>query len=42
MLRCAYRNNDNPNNRNDNVGFRVVRGVAHVPLALSLAVGMCL
>jgi formylglycine-generating enzyme required for sulfatase activity len=23
-LRCAYRNNNNPNNRNDNNGFRVV------------------
>lgn len=23
-LRCAYRNNRNPNNRNDNQGFRVV------------------
>ncbi len=22
--RCAYRNNNNPNNRNDNNGFRVV------------------
>ena len=29
-LRCAYRNNNNPNNRNDNIGFRVVvRGVSH-------------
>jgi len=23
-LRCAIRNNNNPNNRNDNIGFRVV------------------
>jgi len=23
-LRCAYRNRNNPNNRNDNNGFRVV------------------
>jgi hypothetical protein len=22
--RCAYRNRNNPNNRNDNIGFRVV------------------
>jgi formylglycine-generating enzyme required for sulfatase activity len=22
--RCAYRNNNNPNNRNNNIGFRVV------------------
>ncbi len=22
--RCAYRNNNNPDNRNDNIGFRVV------------------
>ena len=21
--RCAYRNNNNPDNRNDNIGFRV-------------------
>jgi retron-type reverse transcriptase len=26
-VRCAYRNRNNPNNRNDNIGFRVV--VAH-------------
>jgi hypothetical protein len=26
-VRCAYRNNRNPNNRNNNIGFRVV--VAH-------------
>jgi hypothetical protein len=25
--RCAYRNNNNPNNRNDNNGFRV--GASH-------------
>jgi hypothetical protein len=25
--RCAYRNNNHPDNRNDNIGFRVV--VAH-------------
>jgi len=23
-VRCAYRNNNNPNNRNNNIGFRVV------------------
>lgn len=23
-LRCAYRNRNNPNNRNNNIGFRVV------------------
>jgi hypothetical protein len=23
-LRCAYRNNNDPNNRNNNIGFRVV------------------
>ncbi len=23
-VRCAYRNNNNPDNRNDNIGFRVV------------------
>ncbi len=23
-VRCAYRNRNNPNNRNNNVGFRVV------------------
>jgi hypothetical protein len=23
-VRCAYRNRNNPNNRNDNIGFRVV------------------
>lgn len=23
-VRCAYRNDNNPNNRNDNIGFRVV------------------
>ena len=22
--RCAYRNNNDPDNRNDNIGFRVV------------------
>ncbi|NER93770.1 MAG: SUMF1/EgtB/PvdO family nonheme iron enzyme [Symploca sp. SIO1B1] len=22
--RCAYRNNNNPDNRNNNIGFRVV------------------
>jgi len=26
-VRCAYRNRNNPNNRNNNIGFRVV--VAH-------------
>jgi hypothetical protein len=26
--RCAYRNNNNPDNRNDNIGFRVV--VSHI------------
>lgn len=26
-VRCAYRNNNDPHNRNNNVGFRVV--VAH-------------
>ena len=32
-LRCAYRNNNNPNNRNDNIGFRVVvRVVSHASL----------
>jgi len=28
-LRCAYRNNNNPNNRNDNIGFRVVCVASH-------------
>jgi formylglycine-generating enzyme required for sulfatase activity len=23
-MRCAYRNRNDPNNRNDNIGFRVV------------------
>ncbi|MFZ5881424.1 MAG: hypothetical protein ACOY0R_18815 [Chloroflexota bacterium] len=23
-VRCAYRNRNNPNNRNNNIGFRVV------------------
>ena len=23
-VRCAYRNRNNPNNRNDNIGFRVM------------------
>jgi len=26
-LRCAYRNNNNPNNANNNYGFRCVRGI---------------
>jgi hypothetical protein len=26
-VRCAYRNRNNPNNRNNNIGFRVVCGV---------------
>jgi formylglycine-generating enzyme required for sulfatase activity len=26
--RCAYRNRNNPNNRNNNIGFRVV--VSHI------------
>jgi hypothetical protein len=25
--RCAYRNNNNPNNANNNIGFRCVRGI---------------
>jgi hypothetical protein len=29
-VRCAYRNNNDPNNRNDNNGFRVVGVAAHV------------
>lgn len=32
--RAAYRNRNNPDNRNNNVGFRVVRA-AHVPLPFS-------
>jgi len=28
-LRCAYRNNNNPNNRNNNIGFRVVCVASH-------------
>jgi formylglycine-generating enzyme required for sulfatase activity len=28
--RCAYRNRNHPNNRNNNVGFRVVCAVSHV------------
>jgi hypothetical protein len=32
-LRCAIRNDNNPNNRNDNIGFRVVvRVVSHASL----------
>jgi formylglycine-generating enzyme required for sulfatase activity len=27
-VRCAYRNRNNPNNRNNNIGFRVV--VSHI------------
>jgi hypothetical protein len=26
-MRCAYRNDNHPNNRNNNIGFRVVCGV---------------
>jgi len=25
--RCTYRNNNNPNNANNNIGFRCVRGI---------------
>ncbi len=31
--RAAYRNNNNPDNRNNNIGFRVVCS-AHAPLPL--------
>jgi formylglycine-generating enzyme required for sulfatase activity len=29
-FRCAYRNNNNPTNRNNNIGFRCVRGHARL------------
>jgi hypothetical protein len=28
-VRCAYRNRNNPNNRNNNIGFRVVVVASH-------------
>jgi Sulfatase-modifying factor enzyme 1 len=39
--RCAYRNRNQPDNRNDNIGFRVVLRSAHVlpPLLLVLPQG---
>jgi len=33
--RCAYRNRNQPDNRNDNLGFRVVLRAAPVSSALS-------
>jgi hypothetical protein len=35
--RCAYRNNNHPDNRNNNLGFRVVLRSSHVLPVLSLA-----
>jgi formylglycine-generating enzyme required for sulfatase activity len=29
-VRCAYRNRNNPNNRNDNIGFRVLAHGIHL------------
>jgi hypothetical protein len=34
--RCAYRNRNHPDNRNNNIGFRVVLRSAHVLLPLLL------
>ena len=34
--RCAYRNRNQPDNRNNNLGFRVVLRLAHVLLTLLL------
>jgi hypothetical protein len=30
-VRCAYRNNNNPDNRNNNIGFRVVVSTLFAP-----------
>lgn len=30
-VRCAYRNRNNPDNRNNNVGFRIVRAHGFLP-----------
>ena len=39
--RCAYRNNNHPDNRNDNIGFRVVVSHdSHAPPEMRLD-GMC-
>ncbi|MEF8732314.1 MAG: SUMF1/EgtB/PvdO family nonheme iron enzyme [Candidatus Accumulibacter meliphilus] len=34
--RCAYRNRNDPDNRNNNIGFRVVLRSSHVLLTLLL------
>lgn len=39
--RCAYRNSNQPDNRNNNLGFRVVLRSAHVFLALLLVPASC-
>jgi hypothetical protein len=42
-LRCAIRNRNNPNNRNDNIGFRVVVcAVSHASLWKATGFGLLL
>ncbi|NIA30884.1 MAG: SUMF1/EgtB/PvdO family nonheme iron enzyme [Actinobacteria bacterium] len=31
-FRCANRNRDNPDNRNNNIGFRVARSAQSIPM----------
>nr|WP_233744878.1 SUMF1/EgtB/PvdO family nonheme iron enzyme [Leptodesmis sichuanensis] len=39
--RSAYRNNNNPDNRNNNIGFRVVCAAASTLLYQNWQVGIC-
>lgn len=39
-LRCAARNRNNPNNRNNNIGFRVVRSQSYLYALILMPVAL--
>ncbi|MEW6286122.1 MAG: hypothetical protein AB1509_07830 [Chloroflexota bacterium] len=41
-VRCAYRNRNNPNNRNNNIGFRVVVAASHASRCESIRRNACM